>query len=53
MLVSTSAMVIITGVVRPSAIASRLSTAAHMPRRGERSVLAGARVGGGSLIGGP
>ena len=38
----TSAMVIITGVVRPSVIASRQSTAAHMPRRGERSVSCGA-----------
>ena len=33
--VSTPATLIITGVVRPRVIASRLSTAAHMPRRGD------------------
>ena len=50
-------MVIITGVVRPRVMASRLRTAAAMPRRGERSVLVGtgssAAVGAWSLIGGP
>ena len=34
---ATSATLIITGVVRPSVIASRDRIAAHMPRRGERS----------------
>ena len=39
--VSTPETEIITGVVRPRVIASRLRIAAHMPRRGERSSAAG------------
>ena len=34
---STSATLIMTGVVRPRVTASSESTAAHMPRRGDRS----------------
>ena len=51
----TSATVMSTGVVRPIVIASRHSTAAHMPRRGDRSVLWGTGPGTAevSLTAGP